>query len=48
MPPELQSDIWSHEPGMDFDVEFSKKYMNMYDDVIVPDFLDKMYELFGR
>ena len=46
--PELQSDIWTHTPGMDFDKEFSKKYMNMYDDVIVPAFLEKMYDAFGK
>ena len=46
--PGLQSDIWTHKPGMDFDKEFACKFMNMYDDVIVQDFLNHMYERFGR
>jgi len=45
--PGLQADLWTHRPGMDFNVEFSKKYMNLYDDAIVPDLVDKMKEMFG-
>ena len=42
MPPSLQSDLWTHKPGMDFDAEFDKKFMNIYDNVIIPEFVDKM------
>jgi len=48
IPPGFQSDIWTHEPGMDFDKIFDATHLNMYDDVIVPEFLDRMYERFGE
>ena len=48
MPPDLQSDIWTHTPGMDLEAEFNKKYMNIYDDVLVPEFLERMYDAFGK
>ena len=47
MPDDLQSDLWTHKPGMDFEVEFAKKYMNIYDNVIVPEFIDKMKSIYG-
>ena len=39
---DIQADLWTHKPGMDFDKEFAKNYMNIYDNVIVPEFVDKM------
>jgi len=42
MPDDLQSDLWTHKPGMDFEAEFDKKFMNIYDNVIIPEFVDKM------
>ena len=47
MPPGFQSDIWTHRPYMDFDKEFEAHYMHVGDDVIVPEFIDKMKEHFG-
>jgi len=44
---EIQSDMWSYKPGLDFDKEFSKIYMNIYDDVIVIPFIDHMVKMFG-
>jgi hypothetical protein len=44
--PELQSDLWTHRPGMDFDKELSRKYLNIYDDVIIPEFIGKMETMF--
>ena len=44
---DIQSDLWTHKPGMDFDKEFNKHYMNIYDDIIVPEFVDKMAQKFG-
>jgi len=41
------SDLWTHKPGMDFNKEFSRRYLNIYDNVIVPEFVDKMKEVFG-
>ena len=45
---DIQSDLWSHKPGMDFDLEFSRHYMNIYDDIIVPEFIKRMEERFGE
>lgn len=39
---DIQADLWTHKPGMDFDKELSKQYLNIYDDVIVPEFIEKM------
>lgn len=47
MPEGLQSDIWTHTPGMDFDKEFECHYMNIGDDVIVPELIERMVKLFG-
>lgn len=44
---DIQADLWTHKPGMDFGPEFEKQYMNIYDDVIVPEFIGKMEEKFG-
>ncbi|MCP3893411.1 MAG: hypothetical protein GY706_02085 [Bacteroides sp.] len=44
---EIQSDMWSHKPFMDFGKEFAKNYMNIYDNVIVPEFIEHMKEKFG-
>ena len=44
--PGLQADLWTHRPGMDFDVELSKKYMNLYDDAIIPELIEKMETMF--
>lgn len=46
MPDGLQSDLWTHKPGMDFDKEFDKSYMNIYDNVIVPEFVEHMKQKF--
>jgi len=48
MPEGLQSDIFTHKAGMDFDKEFECKYMNIGDGVIVPDFVERMQERFGK
>lgn len=45
LPDDLQADLWTHKPGMDFNVPFAKKYMNIYDNVIIPEFVDKMKEV---
>jgi hypothetical protein len=42
MEDDLQSNIWTHKPGMDFGKEFSKKFMNISDNVIVPEFVELM------
>ena len=44
---DLHADLWSHYPGMDFDKELSKKYMNLYDDAIMPELIEKMENMFG-
>jgi hypothetical protein len=44
----LQSDIYTHDPKMDFDKEFACKYMNIGDSVIVPSFVKQMEERFGK
>ena len=43
--PEVQSDLWTHKPFMDFTKLLDVQYLNIYDDVIVPDFIDRMKEL---
>ena len=48
MPEGLQSDIYTHEPKMNFDKEFDCKYMNIGDGVIVPSFIKKMHDMFGE
>ena len=48
LPEGLQSDIYTHVAGeTDFDKEFACKYMNIGDNVIVPDFVERMHERFG-
>lgn len=47
MPEGFQSDIYSHEPHMCFDTEFDAHYMNIGDNVIVPEFIKHMVERFG-
>lgn len=44
----LQSDIYTHNPKMDFDKEFSRHYMNIGDSVIVPSFIEQMVKRFGE
>ena len=44
--PDLQADLWTHRPGMDFDVELKKRYMNLYDDAIMPELIEKMKILY--
>jgi len=44
---DVQSDLWTHKPGMDFDELLSKQYLNIYDNVIVPEFIEKMKSMFG-
>jgi hypothetical protein len=46
--PGFQSDIWTHRPGMDFDPEFACHYMNIGDHVIVPEFIERMRDVFGK
>lgn len=46
--PGFQSDIWTHFPGMDFDEIFKATHLNIFDDVMVPEFLERMYERFGQ
>ena len=48
MPHGLQADLWTHRPGMDFDKEFAKKYMNIGDNVIVPELIERMHDRFGK
>ena len=43
----FQSDIWAHTPNMDFDKEFDCHFMNIGDNIIVPEFVAKMKEAFG-
>ena len=45
LPEWLQSDIYTHEPFMDFG--FDCKYMNIGDSVIVPSFIKQMVKRFG-
>ena len=47
MPEDFQSNLWTHKPDMDFDKEFAKHHMNIYDNVIVPGLVDRMIERFG-
>jgi len=39
-----QADLWTHNPGMDLAFEFTKKYMNIYDDAIIPELVERMKE----
>lgn len=45
---EIQSDMWTHKPDLDFDLEFSRHYMNIFDEVIVKEFVDRMEAMFGK
>ena len=47
MPEGMQADLWSHTLGMDFDPYFECTYMHIYDNIIVPEFVQKMKEMFG-
>ena len=44
--PDLQANLWTHRPGMDFDAELKKRYMNLYDDAIMPELIEKMKILY--
>jgi len=46
IPEGLQADLWTHKPGMSFDDELAKKYMNLYDDAIIPELIGKMETMF--
>jgi hypothetical protein len=48
IPEGFQSDIWTHKPGMDFDKEFACRHMNIGDNVIVPEFIERMQHEFGK
>ena len=43
----VQTDIWSHTPGMDFEKLLDVQYLNIYDNVIVPEFIEQMKKMFG-
>lgn len=45
---EIQSDMWAHSNSTDFDKEFSRHYMNIFDDIIVREFVDHMEKHFGK
>ena len=40
--------MFTHFPGMDFDKEFACHYMNIGDNVIVPEFIEHMVKRFGK
>jgi len=44
---DVQTDIWTHTPGMDFEKLLDVQYLNIYDNVIVPEFINQMKKLFG-
>ena len=46
--PAIHADLWTHTPDMDLDAEFAKRYMNLYDDAIIPGVIDRMKEKFGE
>ena len=48
MPEGFQSDIYTHDPKMDFDKEFACRHMNIGDSVIVPSFIKRMQHEFGK
>ena len=48
MPGGFQSDIYAHTPGMDFDAEFNCHHMNIGDNVIVPELIERMHREFGE
>lgn len=37
-----QADLWTHTPKTDLELEFTKKYMNIYDDAIIPELVERM------
>ncbi|GAF94658.1 unnamed protein product, partial [marine sediment metagenome] len=47
LPGGMQSDIYTHDPKMDFEKVFDCKYMNIGDSVIVPSFIKQMVKRFG-
>ncbi len=48
MPEGFLSFLYEHTPGMDFDPEFKKHYMNIGDNVIVTELVKKMHDAFGK
>jgi hypothetical protein len=44
---EIQTDLYTHKPGMDFDKLLDVQYLNIYDNVIVPEFIETMKRLLG-
>ncbi len=38
----IQSDLFTHKPKWDLDLEFSRKYLNLYDDAIVPELVERI------
>lgn len=42
---EIQTDLWSHEPGMDFVKLLDVQYLNIYDNVIVPEFVEQLKKI---
>ncbi|KKM70718.1 hypothetical protein LCGC14_1437940 [marine sediment metagenome] len=48
MPEGFQSDIYDHKAGMDFDKEFACHHMNIGDNAIVPELIDRMKAMFGE
>lgn len=47
MPDGFQADIYDHFPGLDFDKAFEAHHMNIGDNVIIPELVDRMIERFG-
>jgi len=48
VPEGFQSDIYTHTAGMDFDKEFACHWMNVGDNVIVTEFIERMEDAFGK
>ncbi len=48
IPEGFLSFLYEHTPGMDFDAEFKKHYMNIGDNVIVTELVKKMHDEFGK
>ena len=44
---EIQSDLWAHQPKMDLRALLDVPYLNIGDDIIVPEFIQIMEEKFG-
>ena len=47
MPEGFQADLYDHHPGLDFDKAFEAHHMNIGDNVIVPELVDRMIKRFG-